>query len=103
MIRLLLLALLLLNLQAKENAPTIFVQIDNPKESLSTPTPPFIQTLTTLQQIIQTASQKVLKIPAFQNKEYIPDAAYLSALQINWDQDKIWKLARCGHGSSALV
>ncbi|WP_104629442.1 hypothetical protein [Helicobacter bizzozeronii] len=96
MIRLLLLALLLLNLQAKENAPTIFVQIDNPKESLSTPTPPFIQTLTTLQQIIQTASQKVLKIPAFQNKEYIPDAAYLSALQINWDQDKIWKLARAG-------
>ncbi|WP_104759707.1 hypothetical protein [Helicobacter bizzozeronii] len=96
MIRLFLLALLLLNLQGKENTPTIVVQIDNPKESLSTPTPSFIQLLTTLQQIIQTASQKVLKIPAFQNKEYIPDAAYLSALQINWDQDKIWKLARAG-------
>ncbi|WP_104641253.1 hypothetical protein [Helicobacter bizzozeronii] len=96
MIRLLLLTLLLLNLQAKDNAPTIFVQIDNPKESLSTPTPAFIQLLTTLQKILQTAKQKTLDSLPFPNKEDIPYDTYLSALQLHWDQDKIWKLARAG-------
>ncbi|WP_104640008.1 hypothetical protein [Helicobacter bizzozeronii] len=90
MIRLLLLALLVLNLQGKEDVSTTVIPIDNPQESLNTPTPAFIQLLTTLQQTLQTAKDKTSKLIPPQGMPY---STYLSTLQKNLDSDQIWKLA----------
>ncbi|WP_162983277.1 hypothetical protein [Helicobacter mehlei] len=90
MIRLFFLAFLVLNLQAKEDTLTISIKIDNPPESLITLPPSFIQTLTTLQQTLQTAKDKTSKLIPPQGMPY---STYLSTLQKNLDSDKIWKLA----------
>ncbi|WP_104740437.1 tRNA methyltransferase [Helicobacter bizzozeronii] len=79
MIRLLLLALLVLNLQGKEkeHVLTIFIQIDNPKESQNAP---FFKAFKALYDYMQKSSAKIDDDIDDPNNPNNPDTAYLPAL-----------------------
>ncbi len=78
MIRLFLLALLLLNLQAKEDVLTIMIQIDNPKESQDTQE--FFKAFKALHTYMQKSSVKIDDDIDDPNNPNNPDTAYLPAL-----------------------
>ncbi|CCF80572.1 hypothetical protein HBZS_110200 [Helicobacter bizzozeronii CCUG 35545] len=78
MIRLLLLALLVLNLQGKEDVLTIMIQIDNPKESQDTQE--FFKAFKALYDYMQKSSAKIDDDIDDPNNPNNPDTAYLPAL-----------------------